>query len=93
MGKIFLSNSEVKHLKILHKRETNRKFADRIKTVILLNDDWSYSKISKILLLDNQTIINYESKYFKGGIDSLLASDYKGELLVLLVDNFQIIEN
>ena len=93
MRKILLSNSEVKHLKILHKRETNRKFADRIKTVILLNDDWSYSKISKILLLDNQTIINYESKYFKGGIDSLLASDYKGELSALLVDNFQIIEN
>jgi len=77
MRKILLSNSEVKHLKILHKRETNRKFADCIKTVILLNDGWSYSKISKILLLDDQTIINYESRYLKGGIDGLLASDYK----------------
>ena len=83
MGKILLSNSEVKHLKILHKRETNRKLADRIKTLILLNDGWNYSQISKILLLDDQTIINYESRYFKGGIDGLLASDYKGELSAL----------
>jgi hypothetical protein len=76
MGKILLSNSEVKHLKRLHKRETNRKLADRIKTLILLNDGWNYSQISKILLLDDQTIINYESRYFEGGIDGLLSFDY-----------------
>jgi hypothetical protein len=76
MGKILLSNSEVKHLKRLHKRETNRKLADRIKTLILLNDGWNYSQISKILLLDDQTIINYEFRYFEGGIDGLLSFDY-----------------
>ena len=43
-----------------YKRETNRKFADRIKTVILLNDDWNYSQVSKILLLHDSKVPIYE---------------------------------
>ena len=78
MKKILLSNSEVKELKALHKREPNRKFADRIKTVILLNDGWNYSQISKILLLDDQTVINYEKYYLESGLDGLLKFNCKG---------------
>ncbi len=81
-----LSNSKIEKLKELHRNETNRRFADRIKTVLLLDKGWSYTRISEILLLDDQTIKNYESKYLEGGLDRLLTFDYKGRVTKLTTE-------
>jgi hypothetical protein len=96
MSSIKLSKSERLELKELHKAKNVRKAADRIKTILLLDDDYSYSRISKVLFLDDQTIRNYEKfKQFRNAVFGFFENieKYKKELSTLLVDNFQIIGN
>jgi len=63
--KINLTIEEEKALKILHKTIKDRRKADKVKTILLLNKDFSYSQISEILLLDDKTIRNIEEKYLE----------------------------
>jgi len=56
MSSTELTPEERSELLKLHKAEDGRKFADRIKTILLLDDGYSYSQISKVLFLDDQTI-------------------------------------
>lgn len=74
----FLSKEEYTNLRKQHKKEKDKRLADRIKTILLLNDCWSYEKISQALLLDESTIRRNEKEYLKGGINSLLTLEYKG---------------
>ena len=60
----------------MHKFEKNKKKADRIKTIILLNDDFTYEQIAKILLLDERTIKSTEGKYVSDGEDKFLEDNY-----------------
>jgi DNA-binding NarL/FixJ family response regulator len=60
MSLIKLTRKERSELIKLHHHEDGRKFADRIKTILLLDDGYSYAEISKVLFLDDQTIRNYE---------------------------------
>ena len=73
-------------LKRLHRQEHGRRFADRIKTIILLDDGLSYSRVAEILLLDDQTIRNYEKIFSDQGTFGLLNTDYKGGLANLSVE-------
>jgi hypothetical protein len=73
-------------LKRAHRHEQGRRFADRIKTILLLDDGLSYSRIAEILLLDDQTIRNYEKVFSQYGISELLKTDYKGGLANLNVE-------
>ena len=73
-------------LKDLHRQEHGRRFADRIKTILLLDDGLSYSRVADILLLDDQTIRNYEGIFFQHGISELLKTPYKGGLTNLSVE-------
>jgi len=75
-----LTSEQRDELKSLHRQEHGRRFADRIKTILLLDDGWSYSQIAEILLLDDQTIRNYELIFSQHGISGLLKTDYKGGL-------------
>lgn len=45
-----LSLKEVEGLKDLHRLEKDRRLADRIKAILLLNEGRSYAEISRILL-------------------------------------------
>jgi len=63
--KINLSKEEERSLKILHKSIKDRKKADRIKTILLLNKGFSYSETAEILLLDDETIKTIERKYLQ----------------------------
>jgi len=46
----FLSSDEIKTLKSLH-RSSNRKQADKINAILLLDQGYEYSEITKILLI------------------------------------------
>ena len=81
-----LAAPERQHLIQLHRQESDRRFADRIKTVLLLDAGWSYARIAEVLLLDDQTIRNYEIIYAKDGISGLLSTGYKGGLPKLSVE-------
>ena len=73
-----LSNFQRQELRDLHRQERNRRFADRIKAILLLDSGWSYLKIAEALLLDDQTIRNYETTFINQGIEALLSNSYKG---------------
>jgi len=78
MSSIKLTKLERSNLEKRHRRENERKLADRIKTILLLDSGWTYSQIAEILLLDDQSIRNYEKRFLRNGIHELLSNDYKG---------------
>lgn len=74
-----LSKNQIRELKALHRSCKQRRFADRIKAVLLLNDGFSCCEVGRILLLDDDTIRNYKKKYIELGAQSLLNDNYKGK--------------
>ena len=68
----FLTAKEVIILKEAHHDARFRKQADRIKTILALNQGLPYKEIAKLLLLDETTIRRYEKEYEENGIDGLL---------------------
>jgi hypothetical protein len=55
MGTI-LSADERKDLLARHKRERDRRVADRIKAVLLPDDGMSYSEIARVLFLSDEGV-------------------------------------
>lgn len=82
----FLTAEEVKHLKEGHHSAWYRKNADRIKAILLLNKDFTYSEVAEMLLLDETTIRRYFKLFQKQGIDGLLEDHYHGSIGFLTQD-------
>ncbi len=76
MGK-FLSIEERDELLEELKRESARKYADRLRVILLLDDGKTYKSISEHLFLSEDSIGNYRKRYKSGGIDELV-NDYYG---------------
>jgi transposase len=76
----FLTKQEIAVLKEGHHAAQSRRSADRIKTVLLLNEGYSFGEIAKILLLDDTTIRRHVVLYKEHGIDGLLESHYQGSV-------------
>lgn len=66
-----------------HRAERDKKRADRIKTILLLDEGKRYDEVARILLLDDSTIRRYEKEYEGGGIDALLDERYAGGVSLL----------
>ena len=75
----FLTTQEAQTLKKTHKKTKQRRHADRIKTILLLNEGYTYEQVARILLLDDSTIRSYETAYRQGGMTSLLTDQYSGK--------------
>ena len=80
MKEFNLSTEELKELRLAHKsaKRTNANAAYKINAVILLGSGWTIKKVKNALLLDDETLRSYIEKYRDGGIDALLATNYKG---------------
>ncbi|OGT92334.1 MAG: transposase [Gammaproteobacteria bacterium RIFOXYB2_FULL_38_6] len=65
-------------LRVAHRKTKNKKEAYRINALLLLNEGWTYSQISKALLLDEETLRAYVKRYCTGGLLSLLKDRYSG---------------
>lgn len=74
----FLTVREVQILQEAHHSSRLRKSADRIKTILFLNQGFSYEQTSKLLMLDGVTIRRYEKEFQKTGVDGLLECRYHG---------------
>lgn len=74
----FLTKEEKEILREMHLDAREKRIADRIKSIILLDQGFSYLDIAKILLLDEDTIRRYEKIYKEGGLDNLALLNYKG---------------
>ena len=73
-----LTLKDRQRLRKLHRRTTERRQADRIKTVLLLDDGWSYEEIAEVLLLDDETVRRWEKRYRESGLEALLKDQYQG---------------
>lgn len=67
-----LAKSQVKRLKVLHKKQRDRRAADKIKAIVLLGAGWSLSKVSEALLLDTETLRGYVTRYREEKIEEVL---------------------
>ncbi len=59
------------------KVERSRRYADRIRVILLLDQQWTYKKIAEALFIDEGTIANYKKRYREGGLEGLIIDDYK----------------
>lgn len=73
-----LSISERENLETLHKSCKERRKADKIKAILMLDKGYSYQEISSILMLDDSTIRDYYKIYKDFGISELISDNNKG---------------
>lgn len=78
MIQLQLTEQEKRELKGAHKKAKKKREADRIKAIILLDEGWTFNQISKVLLLDDETVRNFLKRYKDGGLKSLLHDSYIG---------------
>ncbi|CAO5681066.1 MAG: hypothetical protein HEEMFOPI_01851 [Holosporales bacterium] len=61
--KKYLTIDERQNLLSSHKKERDKRIADRIKVVLLFDDGYSYEEISKILFVDDSTVRRHQRDY------------------------------
>ncbi len=74
----FLSEEQVFSLRLAHRKERDKRLADRIKAILALNEGFTYEEIKKLLLLDEITMRRYMKVYKKKGVKGLLELHYQG---------------
>jgi transposase len=74
----FLTYEEVRVLKEGHIASRQRRFADRIKSILLLNKGYSYEETSDILMVDDCSVRCWYKQYLEYGIDPLIEDNYSG---------------
>jgi transposase len=78
MKDFWLTNEELKELRIAHRAERNRNAAYKINAVILLGTGWKLKQVKDALLMDDETLRSYVEKYRTGGIKKLIETNYQG---------------
>jgi transposase len=79
MDEFELPAGELKHLRIQHRAMKKKRDADRIKAIVLLGSGWTAAQVCEALLLDQDTIRRYRTRYEQGGLQDLLQDRYKGK--------------
>ena len=74
----FLTKEQREELLSELRLERNRKFADRIRVILLLDTGEISSDIARFLFLDESTVRNYERRYEEGGLEKLVNDYYMG---------------
>lgn len=75
-----LTQKEIAVLRTAHRGCKDKRFADRIKAVVLLGTGWTIAATAEALLLDKDTVRAHVQKYQQGGIEALLTTDHKGSV-------------
>lgn len=74
----FLTTEQELELRQKHRKEKDKKLADRIKAILSLNAGEDYARVARILLLDEITLRRYVKQYQEKGVVGLLECGYKG---------------
>lgn len=82
----FLSKEQKNELLRELRLEKSRRYADRIRVILLLDQGETYKNIAKFLFLDEGTIANYRQRYKEGGIEGLIVDDYSAKNCLLTED-------
>jgi transposase len=88
----FLTDRQREELRKRHRRERDRRIADRIKAVLLRDKGWSYQKIAEALMLDEETVSHHVQEYQEkeklkpenGGSESKLDAEQTNTLIAHL---------
>ena len=75
----FLTRNQKDILKARHRQERDKRLCDRIKSIVLLDEGWTYPQVAHALLLDDDTIRRYHKTYLEGGKEALLNLNYTGK--------------
>lgn len=78
METFILSKDEINELRRSHRQARDKRDADRIKAIYSLAVGHTISQVASILMLDEDTVRNYQKHFRTGGIKALLKYDYKG---------------
>lgn len=79
MEQVKLAKKERIELIALHKKNMRAKEADKIKAILLLDDNYSQQEIAKILLIDENTITNWKKDFLSSkNISEWLKDNYFG---------------
>ena len=73
-----LTPAQVNELKLAHKLVADKKIADKMKAILMVNDGYSYPEIEKVLLLDESTVRRSLKKFKDRGVNGLLETKYIG---------------
>lgn len=73
------------------KSERYKKHADRIRVILLLDDNWTYKKISEAFFIDEGTIANWRKRYKEGGLERLFNDQYKVKKCFLSPDELEVL--
>lgn len=73
-----LTTKQRQELITLHRHTKDRRQADRIKTILLLDQDWEYRRIAEALFLDDSTLRSYVEQYETSGLGGLLLDKFTG---------------
>lgn len=81
-----LTDKEIIELRKAHKAERHRHAAYKINAVILLGTGWNLADVHAALLIDDETLRSYVTKYKLGGLQMLIATHYHGRSCLLSED-------
>src|SRR3989338_448161 len=90
-----LRPEERNQLVLSHKKERDKRICDRIKAVLLHNNDYTDQEIAKILLLTDETVRSHIEDYFSknktapenGGSQSALNAEHSSKLIAHLEEH------
>ena len=89
----FLSKKQRQELLDELKLERVRRYADRLRVILLLDDGKTYKNIAEFLFLDEGTIGNYKKRYKRGGVEGLINDQCFGRVAVLSPKEMIILSN
>jgi transposase len=76
--KFVLTHKEREKIKQLHRKCTVRRYADKLKALLLLDKGFSCIEVGEILLLDDDTVRKYRGQYINLEVESLLDDNNNG---------------
>ena len=81
--KFSLSKSQRQELLAELRIERERKFVDRIRVILLIDEGKKYKDIAAFLFLDEKTILNWKRRYEQGGVEKMVNDHYMGRVCLL----------
>lgn len=73
-----------------HRRERDGRVRDRIKSVLLYDEGWSFSQIAKALFIDDDTVKRYVEAYT---VEGSLEPKHKGSTTLLNAENSKLLSD
>ena len=88
MGR-YLSKSQRNELLSELRLERERRHADRIRVILLIDKGKRYQEIARFLFLDEKTVGNWKKRYDDGGLEKLVNDHYMGRTALLTDDQIE----